>query len=525
MVKDLALTLPQDGMPNWGGPLRTVLLAVNDDLEETKSLIGSGGGGDDSAVTEAVFNQLMIDNFMSKLDFRVNEPAVIACAGDSIADSAKEWFELGLAKLFAQYFPDRPLGGFRINPTTIQYGSRIMVQAGVGDSEVGVPGNYVVFDDQFNRGGNLSGIEAVGDKPDLSNGNWQGPTGKWQVYNNSVLQVVPNATLSLSDTLYALVQAHDTDAISVNGQALHRLGSNTSATVTTQTALLGGAGKTGIYHEVVASTAGVTASLVIKTSTTERKIAFPTGGMPAATVDNYPIFTLTVAGADVSAIFGIQGQNKSLTATLTSAEITALKSWDRVWTSTTDPKFRIDNMTTSARTTPTSGASDLAPVTFYNAAIAGTTIDTHIANMNVMYPVKPDVICIGHSMNNTTDTAAVFLAKVQDFVDKMNAKFGGDPIPVFFMGQNPRYIIPGSGTPGTRPDDHRKRVRAARNYAKRKGWLYIPGFELFAGKADGGKSLLESADGMHPTLTTGGGAEQMADLFARKVAALSERQK
>ncbi|ACY35918.1 hypothetical protein CMP1-22 [Clavibacter phage CMP1] len=252
MPTEAELALPADGTVNWGSPMRGSVLVLNKAFEDYKATdTGGGGGTGDSALYEAMQNLARIDAVMTSLDTRESVPQNWAVAADSIGDAATEWAEKGVKDFAAVMAADRPAGFRRWNATNNTLGAYNQWQAGVGTGTIGTPGNYVILNDEFNRGGASTAIEASGATPDTGNGNWQGPTGRWRIYNNSVLEIVPGVTPVLTDVLYALTQPHDTDAINVNAQSLHRLSSNASSAVTTQTALMGAANKTGIYHEVI----------------------------------------------------------------------------------------------------------------------------------------------------------------------------------------------------------------------------------------------------------------------------------
>jgi hypothetical protein len=75
---------------------------------------------------------------------------------------------------------------------------------------------------------------------------------------------------------------------------------------------------------------------------------------------------------------------------------------------------------------------------------------------------------------------------------------------------------------------HAERQRALRDHAITRGWGYIPGFEAFSQRGDGGLSLMQAADGKHPSLavqnpTVETGARVQAEAARRWLAAQSKR--
>ena len=137
-----------------------------------------------------------------------------------------------------------------------------------------------------------------------------------------------------------------------------------------------------------------------------------------------------------------------------------------------------------------------------NSAWGGSRADTSVTNIDLLFPVRPDLVMINHGHNyDSTWTPATYLADIQAFVDALNTKYppltvGGPLIPVAIASQNPSFL----GTAGGSIEKpwHLPRMMAIRNYAAKMGWGYIPMYEAFNGLGDGGHSLIRTLDGVHP---------------------------
>jgi lysophospholipase L1-like esterase len=128
----------------------------------------------------------------------------------------------------------------------------------------------------------------------------------------------------------------------------------------------------------------------------------------------------------------------------------------------------------------------------YNGAIAGSKIEDQLSRFEKLYPVRPDLMMIGHGLNYEADSPTVFLASIQAFVDKLLAVYPGTPIAI--ISQNPRY--PADGVPASRIPDHEARQKAIASYASARQWLFIDTFAAFEKLPDGG--LGYTTDDKHP---------------------------
>ena len=134
----------------------------------------------------------------------------------------------------------------------------------------------------------------------------------------------------------------------------------------------------------------------------------------------------------------------------------------------------------------------------WNAAVGGTTLAHQQANMATMYPSGThfDMILVTGGHNHGTQEPAAFLAVVDSFIEAF--KTAHPETLIVISSQNPQFA------PATSIVAHARRQEALRGYAMENGYEYLPVFEAFTAQPDGGASLVNSGDGIHPTVTTSG---------------------
>jgi lysophospholipase L1-like esterase len=446
---------------------------------------------------------------IAKLDDQNPAKWILAIAADSTADEGDEW-PAGVREAFAALWPERAVAERRFNKSTDEYVPQVVWQNGTGSAGTAVIAppstedtvtitNKVVFSDDFRRNSD----DVVGSSPQTG-GTWQGPAGQHRVFMNTategVLEGLPGRT-DINQRNHAATLTHATGADGVWG-TLIRLTTRTDGN------------RTDIYGPLVSSTGsavylrlayGITSSthlleLVSRVGSTERVIAtFPAGTLAENTADQIIEARIEIQGTDT--IVATLGTRK-VSGTVTAAELAAWAGWDRVQFASTDPRFRLDHFVAiksiitvvPGQTDPidnTPGVGLQAAV--YNGAIAGSVISAQLERLAKLYPVRPDLLLIGHGLNYATTTPSDFLAEIQAFVDAFLVLHPG--VPVGILTQNPRYQV--DGAPTDRVPAHKARQDAIAGYAAAKGWLYIDTFSAFAVLPDGGRSYVDT-DGVHP---------------------------
>lgn len=202
---------------------------------------------------------------------------------------------------------------------------------------------------------------------------------------------------------------------------------------------------------------------------------------------------LSIAIQNVTCKFtGPGGLTKTLTTTITEAQYGALGTWAVLKALNAAPGLRLDSVSINRPATPEQGDR----LSVWNGAIGGAKFATYnSAKRAAMFGGKTiDLLILSMGHNNTNQTPDAFTAEVEAWVQEWLTDHP-ETKAVMWVSQNPQF------PPAANPVAHRDRQLAARLLARRKGWDYIPAFEAYAARPDGGASLVK-ADGIHPTMPT-----------------------
>lgn len=477
----------------------------------------ASGSADDAAAAAAVavaaqFQDRAYDSVVSRLDMRAPAPVTFALCSDSTGDDPNEWFETFARESAAALWPDRPARVQRWGKTPDAYpGTWTTWQTGATPP---IPAftdpNAVIGKDTFSR----TVADMVGDFPEVGGGAWAGTAAAWA--SNGSRMVKTNGTAAAQLVFNLLPREGTNLAMSF----VWRLATNTAGTKQTLVNLMRVTATARIYYLLQGTSSPTITLAVVGPAGTRTVEVLPANVIPGGVgPTDYPVSFSLVGNQATASING-----HTSTFTVNADELTALSSGTSVfWIQSTDADFQIDNVDVRGTvTTPAQpgGPSDLSPLSVYNGAVAGTTAEYAVERMDRMFPVRPDLIFINHGHNYVAAVDPTqFLESIQDFVDALHAKYD-EGIPVVVLSQNPRF------DPATRIAEHRERQIALRSYARSKGWEYIPGFEQFAARIDGGKSLVQ-ADGVHPTYssnpTTVTGGRIVANAARKWIESRSER--
>jgi lysophospholipase L1-like esterase len=452
---------------------------------------------------------------MALLDSKDKKRFIVGCAADSTGDEGFEWFEAAWKALFAEAYPERAVGLRRWVKNTDEYSNQINWQTGTGSVgtvpiDDGTPTtatqNVVVFTDHFAR----TSADLVGSTPPTGKV-WQGAAGQYEtqgVVAQAILTVAGGTATesSLTTPVYALINTEDRDRCDGQWLTLFRITTATSGRVLTSRfwgPLLSNGN--GMWLDMQYSNTSINITVKGKIGGTVRTIVtLPSDTLASNQTDQSIVIKLVISGTILTVSIG----DTEVTAQITEAEITAWQSYDRVQFASDDNRFRSDYVILNARQTiviPPSGAAVSPGVglqaSVYNGAIAGSTIREQADRIERMYPFRPNLIMIGHGLNYSNATPEFFLAEIDNFINKLYAKWPG--VPIGIISQNPRYPV--ASVPATRGPDHEARQMAIKAYAQSRGWLYAGTFEAFEARPDGGVSYV-MADGTHPNAS--GGAMQ-----------------
>lgn len=129
----------------------------------------------------------------------------------------------------------------------------------------------------------------------------------------------------------------------------------------------------------------------------------------------------------------------------------------------------------------------------YNGSMPGSTLSYHRGRVPTLFPERLDLLIVSTGHNYRAQTAEPYLAEIHAFVADVRALYPG--VEVVVSSQNPSFS---DGLwPAANVAAHADRLAALRSSALAAGYGYIPVYEAFAGKPDGGRAWV-MGDGIHP---------------------------
>jgi lysophospholipase L1-like esterase len=363
------------------------------------------------------------------------------------------------------------------------YGAPVVVEPFVGTPSTG----GTVFTDNLNR----TAAELVGS---TSSGGqvWAGGTGAISVNGTAAVGSGTNAA-AFNCGSKAIATVGDYKVVTTNpasaAQARMTVGA-TQANFST--------GGSYVWVQLAVTTSGVP-----QVSVWKRISGVNTQIGATATIAGLTASSATPQDLKVKAEIAIQAVTVTLTvggvdqvinATVTEGDTAILGTFSGVsFPANTATTFALDNITMAIPFTAGTTGDGLE---IWNAAVGGTTLAHQQTNMATMYPSGThfDWLLVTGGHNHGTQEPAAFLAVVDSFIEAFKAAHPETLIVI--SSQNPQFA------PATSIDAHRRRQEALRGYAMENGYEYLPVFEAFAAQPDGGASLVNSSDGIHPTVTT-----------------------
>lgn len=423
------------------------------------------------------------DSALAALDLREQRGVVIAQASDSTGDANSEWFELAWRAAFTDVWPERPARVCRWSTGgTGSYSAWESWQTG----EIVVPAHTgAVYADDFSTDGtSIIGNTAL--NPDVGSPytEFASHASYWAVSGGKLTRSGPDD--GVRATIRADWNARDSKDFDFTG--LVNVPSWTSNTEVEIMVVSNTEGTARVSIEIPGS-GDATLTQYFDSAVTVLG-TFPAGTYTQGAEAG---FGLNLTGTTLTATLGAN----TLTATLTQAQVDTLAVTTRTVIRSQIPAATFDDLVANSTVPESTEPAGAPQVDVYNGGAAGKTAEYQRANLAAMYPVRPDVLFVNHCHNYDPAYGwdiAGFLGSVQGLVDDLEALYPGDPIPVVVTSQNPQF---GSG----READHLSKIKALRGYAARHGWGYIPTFEAFAKRPDGGEDQMQ--DALHPALGTG----------------------
>jgi hypothetical protein len=471
---------------------------------------------------------------LQRLDDGAAARWVMGIVWDSTGDERDEAPVAGTEKLFAEIWKNRALALRPWVKTTDGYAPTVVLQNGsgrAGSVPIGATGSeggaattkktVIEFSDSFNRDGEL-----VGSSAETAAGPWKGQTGHYRTNGTAgVLEPVILANGQTAGTLQSVMTAPakvTEGRTGADGKWSVSMRMTTRTDGTFYTTEVYGPRTTdgkGIYFQMYygggasgldGTKLEVRANRALTGGDTDRVLfTVPASILEANRTDQLLVWDLIIDGLEVSlAIRNVSTASATITTkgTITAAESAALKLWSEMRVVTFDPRFRADYLVgaavqvTTTSAPPSSETNDPGvglQAAIYNGAIAGSRIDDFFERLDRMFPVELDFVWLGHGLNHTDESVAVFQAKLDKIVAALQAR-QTKKIAFGVATQNPRYWLSSYTWPESRVDDHAARQRSLPAYAKARGFLLADTFAAFEALPDGGRSYVDPLDGTHP---------------------------
>jgi hypothetical protein len=361
------------------------------------------------------------------------------------------------------------------------YGTVVTVRAGESTADVG----GAIMLDNFNRTGELAGSTSSGGQV------WLGSAGTW---SGNGAQAVSAGTTSLAYNVTAKTMTTKAEVVAVTSSSgsarqLRVYGCATTASPTSggnyAWAMLNLTASGIMEYSLWARVAGINTQV----GATIR----PTAGVATNSATPVTInVELNVAVQAISGTFRVSGQaDQVISGTISESDVGAMGNYAAYSAINSGSQLVLN----SAEVTVPFTAGSYRGLDIYNASVGGTSLDYQANNIAALYPssVPLDFLYMTQGHNSATLTATAFVARLDAFVTAFRTQQPNTPIMV--GSQNPQFA------PATTIAAHAANQRVLRAWAMGRGFEYLPVFEAFTSQADAGLSLVNPADGIHPTVT------------------------
>ena len=129
----------------------------------------------------------------------------------------------------------------------------------------------------------------------------------------------------------------------------------------------------------------------------------------------------------------------------------------------------------------------------YNGSMPGSTLAYHRGRVSALFPERLDLLIVSTGHNYRAQDADPYLAEIGALVADVRALY--PDVEVVVSSQNPSFSD--GSWPAANVTAHAARLAALRTAALSLGYGYIPVYEAFTAKPDGGRAWV-MADGIHP---------------------------
>lgn len=492
---------PQRGDTNWGPVLQAYIDSVGQTASTALNKANSNStsiANNDAKISDLASRINGAQTVAAALDF--GSPINIALVGDSTANDPTDWPKTW-AYMQRSSKPALQIEYAGFGKDTLVWTNHNPIQT----VSTAASGGVVVLD-KFGRSGDVKGStpDTAGSSP------WAGTTGALTANTGyatwSAVGALTQPVLSASMTTTAVLSI--TTAASSSAQAMRVVASCNAGTQ-------GG----GVGAHVYLTPAGAVSLYVyyLVGGTRQLGATLPLSGIIPSNSGTAKDLTVKVDVniQNITVTCTTDLGTKTLTSQITEADYTGLGTNAGLALATASaPGFSVKSFQVETAATP----SRISLLKLWNACVSGGTFANQLTNIDVTFPSTQQldvlVLMMGHNYAGMSGTD--FLAKCDEYVTAFLQRHPSAKVIV--SSQNPE-VNPAAGI-----DAHMMRQRALRVWAQNKGYSYIPAFEAFSKRSDGGTGVIIS-DGVHPTMvptegtTTGDyGAVVWASLFDAQVA-------
>jgi len=410
------------------------------------------------------------ESLAAKLDTGAGD-ITLAVLGDSTGNDGDEWVALLRNKLLAS----RPKlrGEYTLWSDAAQaYPAMTVSQQGEGY----VPGGLLrLTDDPFNR----TAADLTGTTPDVG-AKWVAGAGAFSVNENVA------TARSTGGTVLTDGGRQGDMTVTLEGVTLNT--TPTAAARQLQVYAKYATASNHIWLYLNVSTTGVVTWGIFRrlAGTATQLVTGPNTVLPANATTKFDMqlkvigqtVTATVNGASISAV--LSAADADSYAGATQAGMANGNSGNTPATGATIDRFTLD----------VDAVGQGQALRIYNGSMPGSTLAYQAQRLAAMLPAAPDLVFLSSGHNYGAGGDISYLTAVTDLVAAIRARYPNAGIAV--CSQNPEF------QPWPNAGQHLRRLTALRVKALTEGWGYVPALEAFLSQPDGGASLVNPTDGIHP---------------------------
>ncbi|MBB3043930.1 SGNH/GDSL hydrolase family protein [Nocardioides soli] len=400
--------------------------------------------------------------FVSRV--RMGLSAAFGIASDSTADKMYEWLVMGLLLWTGRYAPRANVDVYERNGSAASYKSPVPVQTGVSARAT------VIYDDFATPASDVIGTTPTVGTPwagshanaandfDVANGRMRATSS--ETLRATIVNTVPVGDRAMSGRTYQT-------GVGVLRLGIARKDDNNWLALFIDRAAGNWRG------QIVQRIAGAQATI----ATMDQLTNFPAG-------DAFD-FGIQVVGSRCTA--QVNGAPLGCVLDADATDLVATSTLIGIWV-TTNFAVELDYVRVEQLTAATAPPT----VSIYNGGLSGSQLSEQQGHIAELYPSSTPLhgFAINHGHNHGSTSPTAFLEAIDSFVADLRAQ--QPSVGLIVASQNPELL------PSANVADHRARNAALPAYARRNGYTYVPGYESYSIRLDGGASAIQASDGVHP---------------------------